>query len=346
MRTITFTLLSCLAAAVYADPPPAPNWFHWVANPDYTDEFNGNQLDSNKWHYHHPRWRGRPPAKFMPENVSVGGGLLHLTNGMLPEPQGNFTMGGAAVVSKKTTAFYGYYECRLKASNISMSSTFWMSNPGHDYPGIGRVSQELDILETVGGSKRDERFARYMNSNTHVWHNGTSKGRTAGNKVPLPTKSDEDFYIYGCWWENASRCHFYLNGKHVGTVDFDTSLVEEPFRHPMHINMVTETYDWETPPTPEEVNDPTRNTTLIDWVRAYTLEPSDGSLPEWKLKSVYNDYRKWTSANGKSTTRAKLIKARFNYVELEKKDGKTVKVPLKKLCKEDQELVAAVLKSP
>ena len=61
----------------------------------------------------------------------------------------------------------------------------------------------------------------------------------------------------------------------VGSVRFDTALIPHPFEHPMHINMVTETYNWETPPTPEEVNDPSRNTTLIDWVRAYTLKPAD-----------------------------------------------------------------------
>lgn len=215
----------------------------------------------------------------MPANVSVKDGMLHLTNGTLDEPinvrNQQYTLGGAAVVSKKTEAYFGYYECRLRASNISMSSTFWMSNSGRSYPGVdGKVSQELDILETVGGSKRNDKFAQYMNSNTHVWNGGDSD--QIGNKAKLPTKSNEAFYVYGCWWEDASKCHFYLNNTHVGTVEFDTTLTEEPFRHPMHINMVTETYDWEDPPTPEEINDPSRNTTYIDWVRSYVLVPSDG----------------------------------------------------------------------
>lgn len=334
-----------LGLTARAVPPKAPKGYQWVANPDYTDEFNGNQLDGNKWYDHHPRWRGRPPAKFMRENVSVGGGHLRLTNGMLDEPQGPFTIGGAAVVSRKVGALYGYYECRLKASDISMSSTFWMSNSGHHYPGIGRVSQELDILETVGGAKNNPDYARRMNSNTHVWHNGSSNGRSAGNKAELPGEAHEDFNVYGCWWENANTVHFYLNDRLVGTVQINTSLIPHPFEHPMHINMVTETYDWETPPTPDEVNDKSRNTTLIDWVRAYTLEPTNGTLAEWKLDKVRNDYRQWTSADGKSTTEALLIKARFNYVELEKKNGKTIKVPLRLLCKEDQELIRQLLKS-
>ncbi|MDF7825171.1 family 16 glycosylhydrolase [Pontiellaceae bacterium B12227] len=347
MRTITSILFSCFLPMAWADPPPAPKGFNWQVNPDYTDEFNGNQLDGDKWHDHHPRWRGRPPARFMKENVSVGGGNLRLTNGTLDEPikeRGQeFTLGGAAVVSKKIEAFYGYYECRLKASNISMSSTFWMSNRGHHYPGIGNISQELDILETVGGSKRNVKFASYMNSNTHVWHGGDSTH--IGNKAKLPGESHEDYNIYGCWWEDANTVHFYLNNKHVGTVEVDTSLIPHPFEHPMHINMVTETYDWETPPTPEEINDTSRNTTLIDWVRSYTLVPSDGSLADWQLKRLREELREWKAANGKSSTKARLVKAKHGYAYLEKKGGKEIRIPIKLLCKEDRELLDKVMKS-
>jgi beta-glucanase (GH16 family) len=343
MRLILPILLSCLIHGVPAEPPPAPKGFKWEVNPDYSDEFEGTELDLQKWHDHHPRWRGRPPARFMKENVSVKEGHLRLTNRMLDQPHGPFNIGGAAVVSRKTDAHYGYYECRLKASGISMSSTFWMSNPGHHYPGIGRISQELDILETVGGAKRNPSYAHYMNSNTHVWHNGSS--RKAGNKARLPGRADEDFNVYGAWWVDANRVRFYLNDEFVGEVEFDTSLIPHPFEHPMHINMVTETYDWETPPTPEEVNDTDRNTTRIDWVRAYTLEPDDGSLSDRKLEKVYNEYREWNAANGQSSTTAKLVRAGFNHVILEKEDGQTVRVPTKQLCATDRDLVRQVLKS-
>ena len=42
----------------------------------------------------------------------------------------------------------------------------------------------------------------------------------------------------------------------------------------MHVNLVTETYDWETPPTVEELNDDSINTTYYDWSRAYVLVPA------------------------------------------------------------------------
>lgn len=332
MKKVLFILLIGLGMATFAAPPPAPEGFEWVANPDYTDEFNGNKLDEQKWYDHHPRWRGRPPAKFMPGNVSVKGGNLRLTNGMLPKPQGPFTMGGAAVISKKTGAFYGYYECRMKASSISMSSTFWLSHRG---------DQELDIQETVGGSKNNPNFRNRMNSNTHVWQSG--KSVAAGNHVDLSKATDEVFHTYACWWENATTVHFYCNDEHVGTVHPSTHLSETPFDEPMHVNMVTETYDWETPPTPKEISNPKINTTLIDWVRAYTLQPTAESIAEAQAKEtrekLFTEPREWKSANGKSTTTATLIKVKAGYAFLKKEDGKEISIRTKLLCKADRELL-------
>jgi beta-glucanase (GH16 family) len=275
VTSMTAILLGGIIHRAPAKPPPAPQGFRWVANPAYSDEFHGTALDRNKWHDHHPYWQGRPPARFLPENVSVEGGFLRLTNGMLDEPDGTFTLGGAAVVSRQSEAFFGYYECRMKASGISMSSTFWLNNRGRRIPGTGYVRQELDIVETVGGAKKNRQFRHRMHSNTHVWHNG--KSTAIGSTAPLSPPADEAFHVYGCWWENATTVHFYLNNEHVGTVHPSTHLSETPFDQPMHLNMVTETYDWEIPPTSEEVKNASRNTTLYDWVRAYTLEPDDPS---------------------------------------------------------------------
>ena len=59
--------------------------------------------------------------------------------------------------------------------------------------------------------------------------------------------------------EIANTVHFYLNDALVSTVKVDTTLLPRPFAFPMHINMVTETYNWEQPPTAEELNDKDRN---------------------------------------------------------------------------------------
>lgn len=51
-------------------------------------------------------------------------------------------------------------------------------------------------------------------------------------------------------------------------------------------------------------------------------------------------WRKWTAANGKHTTEAKFSGMTSGTVTLTKRDGSTVKVPLKKLSDEDKEWIA------
>lgn len=337
VRPLCFLLLAGLLHAEGAPPPP-PDGYEWNTNPSFSDEFNGTELDGKKWYNHHPRWRGRAPAMFVSENVSVQDGNLRLTNGMLDHPHGDFTIGGAAVVSKSKEALYGYYECRMKASSISMSSTFWLSGGSKHIPDVGRVGQELDIQETVGGTKNNQKFRNAMNSNTHVWHNGESNSK--GNHAALSPPTDETFHTYGCWWENASTVHFYCNDQHVGTVTPSTIYAETPFDHPMQLNMVTETYDWETPPTPEEVNNQAINTTLIDWVRAYTLEPDENT----KLQLLFKEPRTWTY--GRHKVKGTLQRVSLSYAYITKENGKEFKKRIKELCEEDQALLkkAAELK--
>ncbi len=51
--------------------PDPPTGFKWAVNPDFTDEFEGSQLNAEKWYDKSPYWKnGRPPATFKAYNVS------------------------------------------------------------------------------------------------------------------------------------------------------------------------------------------------------------------------------------------------------------------------------------
>ena len=78
--------------------PDPPAGYEWKVDMRFSDDFNDTGLDKSKWHDHHPYWKGRPPAKFMPEAVSVKDGTMQLKCGILSEPDGDFTMQGGAVV--------------------------------------------------------------------------------------------------------------------------------------------------------------------------------------------------------------------------------------------------------
>jgi len=51
----------------------------WVKFEPMSDEFEGKELDRNKWHVGMEWWKGRQPALFSDKNVTVSDGKLHLT---------------------------------------------------------------------------------------------------------------------------------------------------------------------------------------------------------------------------------------------------------------------------
>jgi hypothetical protein len=261
-----------------AAPPLPQAGYKWVRNEMFSDEFNGTALDQSKWFDHHPRWKGRPPAKFVPGAISVAGGFLRIRNGLLPAPDGAFTLAGGAVVSRSTGAFYGYYETRMKASKIAMSSTFWMSNEG-EKSSDATAAQEIDIVETIGAPPPQPDWAktwnRFMNSNTHAFHTrqGKKEDLKTPGRAPLDPPAGDAFHIYAAWWVDANTVKFYLDDQYVFTLHPSTKYSPAPFARPMHVNLVTETYDWAAPPTAAEVTDESRNTTYYDWVHAFTLVP-------------------------------------------------------------------------
>ena len=242
-------LLVGTVSRLFAAPPPAPAGHRWVKDDRFSDEFNGTSLDTNKWFDYHPRWKGRPPAKFVPSAISVANGLLQISAGVLPQPDGPFTISGGAVVSRSEEAFYGYYEARMKASKISMSSTFWMSNrPQRE--GDASISHEIDIVETIGAPHSEPKWARnwnkFMNSNTHFFRRaaGEKEDLSAGGKVSLNPPANEGFHTCGAWWVDANTIRFYLDDEYQFTLHPKTNFSTTPFNRPMQINMVCETYDW------------------------------------------------------------------------------------------------------
>lgn len=267
-------ILLTTATVALAQPPTPPKGYKWVKNEKFSDEFNGSSLDKTKWYDRSPYWvNGRPPATFRAHTVSVNDGFLQIKNEVLNEQDSVYNIAGGAVASVATDGHYGYYESRLKASGISMSTTFWMKNKpaGPDCP---FEVQELDIAELVGMQKQKNDFRNILHSNTHTFRtecDGSRNVVSSGGRCAIIPAANEAFHIYGCWWEDANNIHIYLDGQYQFTMHPDTTFSKTPFNRPMYMHMVTETYNWETPPTEEELNNDDINTSYYDWVRAYIL---------------------------------------------------------------------------
>ncbi len=275
MKALVYLCCMFLIAETYGQTPEAPNGYKWVKNEKFSDEFNDSILDATKWYDRSPYWvNGRPPATFRAYSVSVKDGALQIKNSVL-EGDEKYNIAGGAVASVAKDAFYGYYETKMLASSVSMSSTFWLKNKpvSDDCP---QEQLELDILEVVGQQKKGGDFRETMRSNAHIFHRNC-KGEKEVKSTPGPgavisPPANEAYHVYGCWWVDAKTLHFYLDGEFQYTINPSTFYRENPFNRSMYMHMVTETYYWETPPTPKELADDTKNTTYYDWVRSYKLE--------------------------------------------------------------------------
>ncbi len=271
---ILLSIFLCSIGTVFSQTPPAPEGFKWVKNEKFSDEFNGDKLDASKWYDRSPYWvHGRPPATFRAYSVSVKNGNLQIKNSVLKGDK-KYNIAGGAVASVAKDAFYGYYETRMKASSISMSSTFWLKNKpvSNECP---FEQLELDIVEIVGQQKRADDFRTKLHSNTHIFHTdckGEKVVKSAkGKNTTIDPPANEAYHVYGCWWVDANTVKIYLDGKYQFTMNPSTFFRDKPFNREMYMHLVTETYNWETPPTPEELSDNSKNTTYYDWVRSYTL---------------------------------------------------------------------------
>lgn len=258
--------------AVFSQPT-APAGTHWEPVAELTDEFEGNSLDPTKWDDYHPHWSGRAPSAFKKGNAFVEDGVLLLRSTLKKDPStvGNvfkdIWVNAAACVSKGKTAKPGYYyEAYMKASSLSMTSSFWFR--------VGKFS-EIDVIEHIGDPSRDNRdhdLPYQYHANTHYYgkHSGL---KNKAVEWKMPTRGRDEFHLYGFWWKDANTLWFYHN---------DVKVMEIVPRVPLDENLKmifdTEVFPFEAAGIPsiglpkvENLNDDTKNTMYVDYVRTYEL---------------------------------------------------------------------------
>lgn len=258
-------------SALALSPPDPPAGFRWEPIAALTDEFDGTRLDANKWYDHNPSWIGRPPGKFMPSSIDVKDGHLRIRCSPLRAADGKFTIASGTIQAKQKTLF-GYYECRMKASRLSASSNFWFVGEPVQTP-RGKMGHELIVQFTIGKSQQHNQFMK-SNAMVSLKAPGADTKREKA-KVTDRTKLDssvaEDFHTYGCWWVDANTLKFYVDGAYAYTLHPSKKFGDEPFRYPLALTLVCETFDWQPTPTVEELMDESRNTAMFDYVHSYRL---------------------------------------------------------------------------
>ncbi|CAL66685.1 carbohydrate binding domain-containing protein [Christiangramia forsetii] len=251
-----------------------PEEQEWAIVSELTDEFEGESLDETKWDDYHPHWAGRAPSKFKKGNAFVENGRLNLRSTLLKDPSEvedpdtDIWVNSAAMVSKDWSAKPGYYyEASMKASSLSMTSSFWFR--------VGEYS-EIDVIEHIGNASnpvsetRDKNLGYQYHTNAFHYF-GSEVIDVVRNEWTMPTLGREEFHVYGLWWKDANTLHFYHNGKLVMTTTPPTSFEE-------NLKMIFDTEvfsfytaSWGLPGLPlvENLNDDSKNTAYIDFVRTY-----------------------------------------------------------------------------
>lgn len=181
---------------------------NWTMLKEYSDEFNGNKLDTRKWYPNNPKWKGRKPTYFHGSNVSLEHGNLVMRinqHGDEKLPEG-YTH-SAGFIKSKHKFLYGYFEALLKPMDAPWVTGFWMTNVGKDW------WTEIDICENCPGVAENRHD---LNSNLHVFKAPADKGNVKEHfarsaKYYIPFELQKDYHVWGLEWDE-DYIRFYIDG--------------------------------------------------------------------------------------------------------------------------------------
>ncbi|MFI3315208.1 MAG: family 16 glycosylhydrolase [Rikenellaceae bacterium] len=214
--TLLTSLLLLLTGCVESFPlPTIEDNQGWVYSTRYSDEFNGDELDSQKWHPNNPEWIGREPSLFLPKNVRVEDGMLilssHREEPINPPSDAYHTFTSAAVQSVDTL-HYGFYEIRAKAQNSAISSAFWL------YVNDSLRQEEIDIFEICGRNDNDSSYEDTYFATAHYMRFKDTIHIKSSNAYRTGYKLSEQYIIAGLEW-NEQEIIWYLNGVEIHRCD-------------------------------------------------------------------------------------------------------------------------------
>lgn len=242
----------------------------WVLNEALSDEFEGVELDTNKWFIEGQNgdyyiWKGRPPSQFAPHNVIVEDGKLKIRTQWEPEYEfvkENYADGNnndaygifegkplpvttAGVITKKRF-LNGYMEVKSKAGNAAITSAFWA---------IG-YEQELDVFEQMGNPKveKGDIWATGSKTTIHDWSPPAQRPTWtwAYKNNQLPFRVADDFHIYGAEW-GEDYLKVFMDGELVAEVTQDELGTDWVLNNPMEIWLDSEIFKWLGLPHKEEL---------------------------------------------------------------------------------------------
>ncbi|KJF41724.1 discoidin domain-containing protein [Draconibacterium sediminis] len=177
----------------------------WVL--DFSDEFDGTQVNANKWRIDNStKSRAARPKigiddwRWKPENVSVANGNLILK--VYKTAAGSMTNGSINSYTKYETQ-YGYFEARIKIgeANKGTHTAFWLQGPNMgNVDGTANDGAEIDIFESAWTGE-------FTKSVVHI--DGYGADHQANTKQYSTPGIHDGFHTWGFYWTEHEMEIYY-----------------------------------------------------------------------------------------------------------------------------------------
>lgn len=277
MRTWHVASLLVVAVAVPSttarqQAPACPLGSGWTLVADFSDEFDGDRLDPEKWWDFNPTtFIGRKPGLFSRDNVAVKDGLLQLTASSMPpsmETVENVARGyhsfSTSIVRSRKRIRYGYFEVRCKAMASAATSAFWFYDPldaDRKYK-PGSYTEEIDVFEIFG---KHPTLANTLFMTVHRQETPYVETlvrinlKSTGSQWVAPHNFTDEYHVFALLW-TPEQITWYVDGAERW------SIRNEFHKNPLHMMFDSEIMEaWGGLPDPHDL--PSRF--LVDYVRTW-----------------------------------------------------------------------------
>ena len=225
----------------------------------WSDEFNGNSLDTNTWNYEIGTgswgWGNNEQQYYTDRNIKVSNGTMKIT--AKREDYGGMKYTSSRITTKNKKNFkYGKIEARIKMPKFKgVWPAFWMLGANQDSVGWPKCG-EIDIVEAIN----DENL---VYGTLHWFHNPGNNNADSGSSVAVANRTE--YHVYGVEW-TADKLRWYVDGKVYRTMDVSNDSFSEVRKEYFVIFNMAIGGQWPGYDIDETAFPATME---VDWVRAY-----------------------------------------------------------------------------
>ncbi|MFC5068518.1 family 16 glycosylhydrolase [Flaviflagellibacter deserti] len=266
-----------------------------IAEPDFSDDFNGQRLDRSKWLVGKRNWGGKDGeghdynGGVSPQNVGLQEGALVLkalgdsyrgpVRGVNRDgtPREDGTRVGAMIATRNYLGS-GRYEARLKVAPVlGVATAMWAFHYREEGNHIGNHEIDIEFPGRPGPPHEGVSFNRML-ANTWI---GEREGESTTQYVHLPaTIADGQFHIVRFDWRAGSATSapsvvFFVDGREVASIDTTV-----PTRRSRLYLGAWFPKGWAGQPTFAEAE------VVVDWVRYWRFDGQDDRDVEESFASV------------------------------------------------------------